>query len=85
MSRSYKKYPIYRTGYGYKFFKKIANKKVRVSKEVKNNGHYKKFFSDHAYYLKGLVYQKDEYLQTYSDTMLPDELYKDWVTHYYFK
>lgn len=84
MSRSFKKYPLYKSSFGRKDEKRIMNKKLRYAKEVKNNGHYKKFYNSFNNY-RGPRYTKEDYIKMYGDVMLLDELYKDWIVHYYCK
>jgi len=44
MSRSYKKHPVYKFVQGWA--KKLANKKVRRTKDLPNGGNYKKLYWD---------------------------------------
>ena len=47
MSRSYKKHPVYKEGYGSKRLqrmKRLSNKKVRRAENVPDNYEFKKFF-----------------------------------------
>ncbi len=84
MSRSFRKYPIYKRSRGNKGWRMFANRIVRNSKEVKNGGMYKKFQYIEKYKYGCYAKTLQEHLEFYDDVPL-DKAYKYWICHYYTK
>ena len=75
MSRSYKKTPVYKEGYGskkLKFWKRLSNKRIRHTKDVPNNREFKKILEawqihDYRFYYPESEVDKDSTFYTKID------------------
>lgn len=85
VSRSYKRTPVSKEGYGskkLKFWKRLSNKKIRRTKDVPNNKEFKKIFESWMIHDFSFYYDESQ-LDTNCDDY--ESLKEHWRKYYFRK